>query len=312
MITVTGSLAFDYIMDFNGIFADHIMPDKIHKLNLSFYLETLNKQRGGNAGNISYTLSLLKQPVSILSAAGKDFAEYAKFLKDAGVITSYIKIIENEPTASAFMMTDKNDNQISGFYPGAIKQTNTLSVKSLNPKPDLMVISPDNPDSMIIFCHECQQLNIPYLFDPGMQLPTLSDEQLIQGIKGAEILIGNDYEMALLCDKLQVTSDKLLENAEILITTFGNKGSVIKTKNQSIEIKAAKIEKIIDPTGAGDAYRAGFLAGYMKKMDLKICGQMGSVAAMFAIEKYGTSNHTFTVAEFCQRYKQNFGDELKL
>jgi len=309
MITITGSLAFDYIMDYQGIFADHIMPDKIHKLNLSFYLETLNKQRGGNAGNIAYTLSLLKSSVSILSAAGKDFAEYEKFLKDSGVVTSFIKIIENEATASAFMMTDKNDNQISGFYPGALKQTATLSIKALDPKPEFMIISPDNPSSMELFCKECQQLSIPYMFDPGMQLPALSDEQLIEGIKRAEILIGNDYEMELI--KQRIKDQELLKGLKVLITTLGEKGSIIQTKDQTIQINPAKVEKVVDPTGAGDAYRAGFLAGYLKDSDLKICGQMGSISACYAIEKYGTSNHIFSVGEFVERYKENFGEELE-
>ena len=167
-ILVTGSLAFDYIMDFPGVFADHIMPDKIHKLNISFYLNTLTKQKGGNSGNIAYTLSLLKMPVTILSVAGKDFAEYKTYLKKLKINTDQIKIIKDESTASAFMMTDKNDNQISGFYPGAMKKANLLSIENLNEELEFAIIAPDNPDAMINFCKQCKKLNIPYLFSIGL------------------------------------------------------------------------------------------------------------------------------------------------
>lgn len=319
MITVTGSLAFDFIMDYSGLFADNIMPDKIHKLNLSFYLETLKKQMGGTAGNISFNLSLLKIPVVILAVAGRDFEEYKHFLTTSGVDTSSIQIIESELTATAFIMTDKNDNQIAGFYPGAIKMADSLSLDNLDQMPSFVVISPDNPKAMVKFSKECQKLNIPYLFDPGMQLPTLTNEQLIQGIKGAEIVIGNDYEMELI--KQRIGNHNLLTTVKVLITTLGEKGSIIQTaenispsRSQSPPgrwiIKAAKPTEVVDPTGAGDAYRAGFLAGYMKKLDLKVCGQMGSVTACYAIEKYGTTNHSFSIPEFCKRYKENFGEEL--
>ncbi len=308
MITVTGSLAFDNIMDYPGRFSDHIMPDKIHKLNLSFYLETLNKQRGGNAGNIAYNLSLLKVPVAIIGAVGEDFGEYEKFLKDSGVDTSDIKIIEDELTASAFIMTDRNDNQISGFYPGAIKKADTLSIKSSDLKPQFVVISPDNPNAMALFAKECQELNIPYLFDPGMQLPRLTDEQLVNGIKEAEILIGNDYEMELI--KQRIKDQTLLNGVKVLITTLAEKGSLIQTANEIIQVNAGKPKEVIDPTGAGDAYRAGFLAGFSKGLDLKVCGQMGSIAACYTVEKYGTTSHTFSLEEFKNRYKESFGEDL--
>lgn len=310
MVTVTGSLAFDHIMDFQGKFADHIMPDKIHKLNLSFYLETLKKQNGGTAGNISYNLSLLKTPVAILGIAGKDFTEYSNFLKTSGIDVSSIRILSDELTASAFIMTDKEDNQISGFYPGAIKKADTLSLKDLDYKPSFVIISPDNPLAMVKFVSECQELNIPYMFDPGMQLPSLSDEQLKNGISGAEILIGNDYEMELM--KKRIKDNGLFGKIKVLITTLGEKGSIIEANGETFQIKAGKVSVAVDPTGAGDAYRGGFMAGYLQKQDLKTCGQMGSIAACFTVEKYGTISHTFTIEEFRERYKENFGEALRL
>ncbi|MBI2020415.1 carbohydrate kinase family protein [Candidatus Daviesbacteria bacterium] len=306
MILVTGSLAFDHIMDFPGKFADHILPDKIHQINLSFLVNNLSKQKGGNAGNIAYTLALFGCPVAIVGSVGGDFSEYANFLQDAGVDVSKIKIIEGDSTSSAFIMTDLADNQITAFYPGAMNEASSLSLSGV--QSDLVVISPNDPNAMVNFVKQCQISHTPYMFDPGMQLPVLSDEQLLQEISAAEILVGNDYEMELI--KQRIKDQTLLKKIKILITTLGEKGSLIQTKEQTIQVNPAKPDQVLDPTGAGDAYRAGFLAGYIKNLDLKTCGQMGSVAACYAIEKYGTTNHKFSILEFCQRYKENFGEEL--
>ena len=307
MILVTGSLAYDLIMDFPGRFSDNIDPTKIHILNLSFLVDSLKKQKGGTAGNIAYNLALLEIPVSILGSVGEDFDEYQTFLQKAGVDVSNIKVIKDEKTSQAFITTDKADNQITSFYPGSMKNNSSLKIVDLSEKPEFTVISPNDPKAMINFALECQKLEIPYMFDPGMQLPRLTNQDLITGIKGAKILIGNDYEIGLLSSKLKVKSEKLLENIKILITTLGEKGSIIQTKDQNIRIKAAKPKEVIDPTGAGDAYRAGFLAGYLQGLDLKVCGQMGSVTACYSVEKYGTTTHSFTMDEFQQKYKENYG-----
>lgn len=297
MILVTGSLAFDVIMDFPGKFADHIDPGKIHILNLSFLVDTLKKQKGGTAGNIAYNLALLKVPVSILGAAGEDFGQYQDFLKKAGVDTSQIKISQENLTSQAFIITDQADNQITAFYPGAMSENSKLSINLA----DFAVISPNDPPAMVNFAKQCQVLKIPYMFDPGMQLPRLTDQDLITGINGAKILIGNDYEIGLI--------KKRLKNIKvgILITTLGEKGSVIQTPHETIQISPAKPKDVVDPTGAGDAYRAGFLAGYLQGKDLKTSGQMGSVAACYPIEKYGTTTHRFSMEEFQTRYKENYG-----
>lgn len=308
MVTVTGSLAFDHIMDYQGKFSDHIMPDKIHQINLSFLVNTLSKQKGGTAGNIAYNLALFKMPVSIVGAVGVDFLDYARFLQSAGVDISQIKTIDNNLTSSAFIMTDKADNQITAFYPGAMDYTHQLSLKKTDT--DFAVISPNNPLAMVNFCRECQKNNIPYMLDPGMQLPALSAEDLKNMLAGTPILIGNDYEIALLKEKLSIDEASLLSQVKILITTLGEKGSRVQTKDQTIEINAGKVSQPVDPTGAGDAYRAGFLTGYSKDLNLEICGQMGSIASCYAVEKYGTTNHKFTIYEFQERYKENFGEKL--
>ena len=310
MITVTGSLAFDNIMDYPGKFSDHIMPDKIHQINLSFLVTTLKKQKGGTAGNIAYNLALLQIPVSIVGMAGIDFSEYAKFLHESGIDTSNIQTAENNLTSSAFIMTDKTDNQITAFYPGAMEYANRLSLEKI--KTDFVVVSPNNPQAMIRFCSECQESHIPYMFDPGMQLPALNTGDLKNMLNGATILIGNDYEISLLKEKLSLDEEALLNQVEILITTLGEIGSLVQTKDQNLQISAGKVTNVVDPTGAGDAYRAGFLAGFLKNLDLKVCGQMGSIASCYAVEKYGTTSHTFSLEEFKERYKESFGEDLNI
>ncbi len=312
MILVTGSLAFDYIMDYEGVFSDHIMPDKIHKINLSFLVSTLKREFGGTAGNIAYSLALLDQDVSILATAGSDFEPYQKFLDQSGVDTKYIKIIDKKHTASAFIMTDKMDNQITGFYPGAMSEAGKLSLKDLKSKPGFAVISPNDPSAIIKLADECRDLKIPFMIDMGMQLPALTPEEIKKILEGAEVLIGNDYEMDLLKEKSGFNDKDFLKSVKIILTTLGPKGSQITTGRDNLEIKAAKPKEVVDPTGAGDAFRAGFLAGYLEGMDLKVCAQMGSIAACYTIEKYGTTTHNFTLEEFKKRYKENFGEDLEL
>lgn len=308
MITVTGSLAFDHIMDYPGIFSDHIMPDKIHQINLSFLVNTLKKQKGGTAGNIAYNLALLNSPVSILGTAGSDFTEYGKFLKDAGVDISKIKIIDSDSTSSAYIMTDKNDNQITAFYSGAMSENVSLSIL----QSDFVVISPNDPQAMVKFAKEAKEQKIDHMVDPGMQLPALDPDDLKNMINGATILIGNDYEISLLKEKTGLDEGQLLSQVKILITTLGENGSTIQSGSETIKVSSAKPNEVLDPTGAGDAYRAGFLAGYLKGFDLQICGQMGAVTACYTVEKYGTTSHTFTIDEFKKRYQENFGEELSL
>lgn len=300
-VLVTGSLAFDFIMDFPDSYENHILPDKIKTLSVSFLVDNLNKNFGGIAGNIAYTLALLNQSTSILASAGeKDFSGYKAHLEKINIDTSHIKIVPDEFSANAFMITDKNNCQIAGFYPGALAHDTSLSLKNAG-KADFVVVAPTVPDAMEKFVEETKELKIPYLYDPAQQIPRISKEQLIHGIDGAEIVIGNDYELALILEKTGWTKKELLGKTKILITTLGVKGSTIETEKGSITVGVAKPEKIIDPTGAGDAYIGGFLAAYLTDKDLKTAGAWGATAASFAIEKYGTQNHTFTKDSFQKR-----------
>ncbi len=313
-IVVTGSLAFDFIMNFPGKFADNIMPDKIHQLNLSFLAEKLNKNFGGTAGNIAYNLALTGNKPVILSSAGKDFDPYAGFLTRAGVDCSGICVLKNEFTSNYFVVVDKSDNQIGGFYAGAMTNDTKLSLPDkLLKTTKMVIISPTQPKAMLKFAGQCRKKKIPYMFDPGMQLPRLTDKQLVEGVLGAKILIGNDYEIALIQKRLRLSARQLLSKVNILITTLGEKGSeILSGAETAYRIKAAKPKCICDPVGAGDAYRAGFIAGLMRGFDLDLCGMMGATCAVYTVEQYGTTTHRFTKQQFCDRLYKNFGKKIAL
>lgn len=308
-IVVTGSLAFDTIMDFHGNFGEHILADKIHSLNLSFLVDNMEKTSGGTAGNIAYNLGLLECKPVLLSMFGKDAEEYRDFLKNSGVNVDNAPLSQKYFSSQSFIVTDKNDNQIASFYPGSMIENSKLKIAPLKEAPlKVVVISPNMPEAMNNFVHQCVENKIKYMYDPGMQLPRINDDELRYGIKNSEILIGNDYEIELMKRRVKTWTKK------ISITTLGEKGAVIfdhsSKKNEQHVISPAKAKEVIDPTGAGDAFRAGFLAGYVRDFDLKICGQMGATCAVYTVEKYGTTTHTFNVVEFAKRYKENYKEKL--
>lgn len=296
-------------MDFSGRFADRIMPDNLHKISLSFLADKLNKQFGGTAGNIAYSLHLLGIAPTIFSVAGNDFDPYKVFLESHKIDVSGITIIKNEPTSCYFVVTDKDDNQIGTFYTGAQKYASKLSIDSA----DFVIISPQDPAAMKKFVKECTAKKIPYLYDPAFQIGTFTAEELREGITGAELLIGNDYEIDLIAEKLETShEDLLVMGPKAVITTLGSKGSIIETRHDAIAIKPAKAKNVSDPTGAGDAYRGGFMAGYLRGFSLEVCGQMGAVAAVYTVEKYGTVTHQYSKEEFINRYKENYGQTISL
>lgn len=312
-ILVTGSLAFDYIMDFPQTFEENIIPEKLKTLSVSFLVENYCKNFGGVSANIAYNLTLLGQKPIILASWGeKDFGEFEKHLKKKGVVTSFIKRAANEFTANMFMITDKNNCQIAGFYPGAMSKDVDLKIKSVNEKIDFMVIAPTIPKAMNNFVNEAKKLKLPYLYDPAQQIPIIEENELINGIDGAEILICNDYEMALICQKTGFSEEQIIKKVKILIITLGEKGSLIKTKNHEFKINSVKPKKIVDPTGAGDAYIAGFLSGYIKGLPASVCGQIGSTLGTYAIEQYGTQRHKFVTQQFKKRYKESFKESFVL
>lgn len=309
-IVLTGSIAFDYLMKFPGYFQDHILQDNLECLSLSFLVESMIREPGGIAPNIAYTLSLLGGKPRLFATAGEDFAEYRQVLEKSGVDTSGIKLIKGEYTASFFANTDLANSQIASFYPGAMSYAAELSLMELKGKPaELVVISPNDPRAMIRYARECNQLDIPYIYDPSQQIPRLSDEELIEGIKGSFALFINKYEFGMVKKRTGLSSDDLQALTQFYVITMGAEGSLINAQGKEINIPGLAPEVIVDPTGVGDAFRGGFLAGFSRGWDLEICGQMGAVAASFCLECQGPRGHAFTPIEFIKRYRLHFEDQ---
>jgi adenosine kinase len=309
-IVVTGSIAFDNIMDFPGYFKDHILPEKVHMLSVSFLVETMKKQHGGAGANVAYNLALLGERPLLVGAVGDDFAEYREWLESKGVDTSAILVVPGEFTASAFITTDRDDNQITGFYPGAMRNAGGFSLDDVDGDISLIVITPDNPDAMARYPGECRRRGIPYVFCPGQQTVSLTAEQLVDGVTGAKCVIGNDYEMELIADKTGHSVDGLLELAEIVVTTLGDKGSRIASAGGTAEIDIVPRSRITDPTGAGDAYLAGIAWGLARGAAPRDFGRVAALAASHAIVEYGTQAHTYTQAEFSEECVARFGADL--
>lgn len=311
-IFVSGSLAYDRIMNFHGLFADHILPEKTHQLNVSFYTESLDESFGGIAGNIAYALSLLGEHPTILSEAGNDFGPYRAWLDDHGIDTSEIRIDESDKTAFATIITDRAHNQITAFYPGAMqKPWQAPSEHEIFKKDEAFaIIAPGNLSNMRMFPAIYRRNYIPFIFDPGQQIPVLSAEDLKNGIDGSAIFISNDYEAALVEKKTGWSETDMLAHTGMVITTLGEKGSRIITKEGTIDIPAARPEMVLDPTGAGDAYRAGFIYAFLREWPLATCGKFAGLVACYVVESKGTQTHSFTPEDLAARYKKNFNEDL--
>jgi len=308
-IYVSGSLAYDRIMDFPGKFADHILPEKIHILNVCFLVNGLTETFGGTAGNIGYSLFLLEERPLILATAGKDFSRYREWLVGHSLPLEGIRNIPEEFTAGAYITTDTMDNQITGFNPGAMKHMSRYEIIKPDPQGDaLAILAPGNTDDMLDYCRQYKALKIPYIFDPGQQIPVLSSEDLVEMISGARLLITNDYELEMIKKATGLGNDDILERCEAIITTLGENGSVVLTRKSETHIPAVPADKVVDPTGAGDAYRAGVIKGMVMEKPLEQCARMGSTCASYAVAHYGTQLHNFAIEEFWKKYRSNFED----
>jgi len=300
-IIVSGSLAYDRIMDFPGHFSDHILPEKIHVLNVCFQVDGMKEKFGGTAGNISYALTLMGERPGISATIGRDYHRYFEWLAKNGISNETIKIVEDEFTASAYITTDKADNQITGFNPGAMKYSSSLDFDRLDPKETLMIISPGNLEDMVNYPRLCKARGIDYIFDPGQSLPMLDAKDLIQAIEGCRILISNDYELDLIMSKTGLSKETLRRRARTIIVTLGELGSKIFAPDGEIIVSAVKPMRVEDPTGAGDSYRGGLISGLIQGKDIEECARMGSVCASFAVECYGTQEYRFSPEEFNER-----------
>jgi len=288
-------------MDFPGTFSDHILPEKIHDLNLSFVVNGLCEKFGGTAGNIAYALSLLGEKPTILATIGCDYGRYFEWLKINKIDTSSITIIEEEFTAGAYISTDETGNQITMFNPGAMKFQVPYDFDRIDAKNSIAIVSPGNIGDMTSYPKIYREKGIKYIFDPGQSLPMWTGNALADAIDGAEILITNDYELALVMNMTGLNIDELLKKTKTIISTRGEEGSRVCMQDGEIEVCAIKAKQVNDPTGAGDAYRAGLIKRLIDGNDIKECAIMGSACASFAVEKYGTQEYSFTMAEFEER-----------
>ncbi len=321
-IVVSGSIAFDYLMTFPGKFVDVVVPDRMHRLSVSFLVDAMRKVRGGVAPNIAYTLALLGADAAILGAAGADAREYRAWLAEQSVDVSGFAIFEDLFTASFFVSTDLDQNQIATFYAGAMARAASLSLTLFDPGSLAgVVVAPDDPAAMAAHARECRTLRIPFVYDPSQQVARLTGEEILAGLDGAAVLIGNEYEFGVIEKKTGLSEAELLARVPVVVVTRGAEGSTIALREgidgkdgaTALRIPAAKLQgPPIDPTGVGDAFRGGLFAALLKGLPWAVAARVGSVAAAFALETLGPQPRSYEVAELRARYEESFGPEPAL
>jgi adenosine kinase len=312
-IVLTGSVAFDYLMIFPGYFRDHILPEKLETISLSFLVEDMIRLRGGTAPNIAYTLALLGLRPSLFATVGIDFEDYRAWLESKGVDTTWARVIPGVYTASFFANTDRANSQIASFYPGAMAYASQLSLHDLkHDRPDFVMISPNDPEAMKSYVLECRDMGLCYIYDPSQQIVRLTGNEIRIGIEGAHALFVNDYEFALIQKMTGMSSADMLRYLRFMVITQGESGAVIRSQEGECHIPVVPPNKIADPTGVGDAFRGGFITAYCYGLDLKTCGQVGVLAATYCLEQQGPQGHSYSRAEFVERYRQYFDDQGQL
>ena len=305
-ILISGSLAYDRIMDFPGKFSDHILPDKIHVLNVSFMVNSLTERCGGTAGNIAYSLALLEEKPFVLATAGKDFGTYHERFETLGLPFDGIVEMPDEFTASCYITTDKSNCQITGFNPGAMKFASLFQFEGIKKEDALAIISPGNLEDMIGYSEYYKTAGISHIVDPGQQIPWLTGEQLDQMITGSTMFISSDYELEMVKKATGFDIKTLQDKTEVIITTFADDGSRILTREGEEKIPVVTADKVVDPTGAGDAYRAGLIKGLMTEKAIVTSAKMGATCASFCVEYNGTQEHHFTLDAFWERHHKTF------
>ncbi len=311
-VLLTGSVAYDYLMTFPGYFKDHLLPDRLEQVSLSFLVESMTRQRGGIAPNIAYTLALLGGRAAVMATVGEDFEEYRAWLEAHGVDTSAARVVPGVFTASFFANTDRANAQIASFYPGAMGHAAQQSLRDLDDRPDLVVISPNAPDAMQKFIRECKALGLRYVYDPSQQLARVGRAEVLEGVDGAWMLVANDYEFGLIEKMTGWGEADLLRHVSVLVVTRGKNGATIFAEDRRVDVPAVPEVRIADPTGVGDAFRGGILRGVAAGWPWELCGQMGALAATYCLEQQGPQNHHFTRVEFVARFRQHFADGGRL
>lgn len=308
-IIVHGCLAFDRIMDFPGLFRDNILPEKIHSINVSFYIEHVTEMRGGCGGNIAYNLLMLGNKSTVVTTVGTDSDSYIEYWKDHGLPLDGVNKVTDVLSPAASIITDRDNNQITAFSVGAAARPAQFSMERLDPADTIVIFSPaNNKSDTMRFVRECKAGRVPYIFDPGQTIPDFNGPELRECIEGAYMFTVNDYELELVKKKTALTEDQIRQQVEILVVTLGAEGSVLKHANGEVHVDIFPAAEVNDPTGAGDAYRAGLIAGHVAGLDVKHMGQLGACAASYAIEKVGTQEHSFTMDEFRSRYSTHTGE----
>jgi adenosine kinase len=303
---ICGSIAWDTIMVFKDRFTNHILPDKIHRLNVSFLVPELRREFGGCAGNIAYNLRLLGDIGYPMATVGRDFGPYSEWMAQNGVPADYVRLVETEHTAQGYVTTDLDDNQIWAFHPGAMQHAHLNKVSDAKGIA-IGIVAPDGRDGMVQHAEQFAAAGIPFIFDPGQGLPMFGGDDLARFVDQATWVAVNDYEWGLVQQKTGWSVKDVTRRVKALIVTRGASGSVIHTPEEDIEIPCAKANAIVDPTGCGDAYRAGLLHGLLHGLDWRTTGRIASVMGAIKIESLGTQNHRFTRAEFGTRLSQSFG-----
>jgi adenosine kinase len=303
---ICGSLAYDTVMVFPGRFREHILPESIHMLNVSFLVPSMKRNFGGCSGNIAYNLRLLGGEGAPMATVGTDFGVYAQWLTDCGVRTDHVLTIEGEFTAQAFITTDLDANQINAFHPGAMDHSHRNQVP-LDAGVTLGVIAPDGREGMLAHSMQFAAAGVPVLFDPGQQLPRFDRAELLGFVERSRWIAVNDYEAQLLRDRTGEDVATLAKQVDALIITRGAQGSIIVTGGHEIAIPAARADAVVDPTGCGDAYRAGLIYGLMQGLDWETTGRIASLLGALKIAHAGTQNHRFTAGEFAARFRAAFG-----
>ncbi len=308
-ILVSGSIAYDQIMNFPDLFRNHFVADKLHNINVSFNVSEHNEHFGGTAGNIAYNLKLLGETPSILATGGKDFARYEEHLKVLGIETTSIHRNTEKSTSFAYILTDKGDNQIAGFHLGA---GGTPYGEFPTDGAALAIIGPGCFDDMRDLPIACRKAHVPFFFDPGQVIPALPIESLRGGFEGAAAVFGNDYEFSMLSKRLGWSEKEMLEHTKMLVITLGEKGTRIVTQGGEVTVAAVSAKAVLDPTGAGDSYRAGFMKGYLAGLSPETCARIGSTVAVYCVETRGTQEHRFSMLELATRYESAYGDKFPL
>jgi adenosine kinase len=306
-IVVTGSIAFDYLMSFPGKFTELFLQEHLSRVSLSFLVDTMDKRRGGCAPNIAYTLALLGEQPVLMATAGQDFEDYRQWLNAAGVDTSLVQEVDGKFTASFFCSTDSDNNQIASFYTGAMANAAELSFRTAGPC-DLAIVAPNDPAAMQQYAEECRTLGIRYIYDPSQQVARMDGAALADGLVGASFLVCNDYEFEIIRQKTGMDEKAIVAAVgEAVVVTRGEKGATVLTHRGSVNVPAVPPQRIVDPTGVGDAYRGGFMKGLAVGADYEICARLGSVAAAYALEHLGGQSHAYTWNDFRSRYESRFG-----